>query len=96
MDATEKAIVLEHIARLGPPPFHFASSELHLVANRIWGNYALDWGICGPRGNPDDRAGLRGIRRTGPDGRGFSGDYLDADEVRSLLESPSGIAEVRP
>lgn len=34
--------------------------------------------------------------KAGPDGRGFSGDYLDADEVRSLLESPSGIAEVRP
>jgi len=54
------------------------TETLHVLGSRDWGDYRLDWGISGPRGGPDEIAGLRGIRR-------HSGDYIPADEIRELL-----------
>lgn len=78
MKIEEKNELLLAIVKLGPPPMTAKTETLHVLGSRDWGQYRLDWGISGPRGGPDEIAGLRGIRRPG-------GDYIPADEIRELL-----------
>lgn len=80
----EAAIFADHLSHLGLPPMDAATSDLPLT----WGDYLLDWGVFGARGNPEDRAYLRGIKRmipgTDPRARRCIGPYIDAAALRDI------------
>lgn len=76
----EKAPLIANLLKHGAPPMSVLNARrLSAGFRRRWGDYRMDWGVYGARGNPEDRAYLRGVCRPG-------GTWIDPGEVAQMAE----------